>query len=78
MSNATAFIAATGICPTHGPQQFVRVSECNWWECPLADSFVPGSCGSVIPDELLTPDGAEVAHISRSRWHGDMRTWLPA
>lgn len=52
-------------CPTHGRQVFRRVAGQRWWECPLTGSFEPGTCGYVIPDETVTPDGGEVVHIDR-------------
>lgn len=80
MSNAT--VLAVAACPTHGRQSFVRVAGCNWWECPEIGMLEPGSCGSVIPDEQVTPDGAEVLHWSQSRWvptsTGKRRIWVSA
>ena len=43
-------------CPVHGVQEFLRVESAGWWWCP--QSF--GECKAVIPDELVTPDGADV------------------
>jgi hypothetical protein len=67
----TAIVQALATCPVHGAQVFRRVGECNWWECPETGMLEPRTCGSVIPDESVTPDGAEVVHWSdaqRSRY----------
>lgn len=41
-------------CVEHGDQEFVRCEACMWWYCP------EDQCKSVIPDENVTPDGADV------------------
>lgn len=41
-------------CPVHGDQGFVRCHPCLWWHCPERE------CRSVIPEERVTPDGADV------------------
>jgi len=43
-------------CPKHGPREFRRYEACSWWEC----SGGGDTCTVVIPDEGVTPDGAEV------------------
>lgn len=49
-------------CAEHGLQDFIYAAQCDWWECSLAGMFEPSSCGSVIPQESVTPDGADVLH----------------
>ena len=53
-------------CPTHGDQEFVRCEPCAWWYCPEPPIPLGGDiaaavhCQAVIPDEIVTPDGADV------------------
>lgn len=57
----------TATCVEHGDQQFVRCEPCQWWYCPV------GECKSVIPDENVTPDGADVITWWAPHghaWHG--------
>lgn len=44
-------------CPAHGRQEFVHLEAYSWWECPHRSSL---GCDSVILEEEITPDGAEV------------------
>jgi hypothetical protein len=43
-------------CPVHGAQEFERHEPSAWWWC--SQNFE--ECEAVIPDELVTPDGADV------------------
>lgn len=43
-------------CPVHGERPFVRSEKNQWSYC--SDDIA--ECQSVIPDELTTPDGADV------------------
>lgn len=42
-----------GDCPVHGEVTFVRCEPCQWMHCPEDE------CHWVIPDETVTPDGAD-------------------
>lgn len=59
----------TAHCPTHGPQTFIHNPAGNLWFCPELLTFpndqpVVG-CWSVILDEHVTPDGADVTQLLR-------------
>lgn len=47
-------VGVLATCQEHGDQEFVRCEPCQWWHCPQPE------CKSVIPDENVTPDGADV------------------
>ena len=47
-----------GDCPVHGLQEFIRVEQMAWWECPGLRR--DEGCQSVVLDEHVTVDGGEV------------------
>jgi hypothetical protein len=52
-------------CPVHGVQEFERYEPTQWWWCMQAWN----ECQAVIPDELVTADGADpIVWAEYMRW----------